>query len=189
MEKAEQKVVAFYRRNRRMPSYAEIMRITGYQSKSAVHHFVGKMVERGLVDKDKQGKLIPNKLYGQMRVLGTVEAGFPSPAEEELTDTMSFDEYLLGEDKDASYILRVKGDSMIDAGICDGDMVVAVRRASFKDGDIVIAEVDGEWTIKFYRSRRGKVYLEAANKNYKPIFAENELRVAAAVKAVVRRYS
>ena len=153
-----------------------------------MHHFVGKLVERGIVAKDATGRLIPRSLYAGARVLGTVEAGFPSPAEEELTDTMSFDDYLIGDDREASYILRVKGDSMIDAGICDGDMVVAVRRTTFKDGDIVIAEVDGEWTIKFYRNRRGKIYLEAANERYKPIYAETELRVAAAVKAIVRRY-
>ena len=91
----------------------------------------------------------------------------------------------MGNDK----LPRKHGEGVIDAGICDGDMVVAVRKSTFKDGDIVIASVDGEWTIKYYRNRKGTVYLEPANEKYKPIYAESELRVVAIVKAVVRRYS
>src|ERR1700680_3691340 len=128
MENKVDRVVSFYRAHHRMPSYKELARLTGYRSKSGVHYFTRKLIERGIVGKDKTGRLIPKRLYGPGRVLGLVEAGFPSPAEEELTDTLSFDEYLLGEDKEATYILRVKGDSMIEAGICDGDMVVVVRK-------------------------------------------------------------
>ena len=84
-------------------------------------------------------------------LLGIVEAGFPS-AEEELIDTMSLDEYLI-ENKEASYILRVKGDSMIDAGIREGDLVIVERTNAPRVGDIVIAEVDGEWTMKYLRKR------------------------------------
>ena len=123
----------------------------------------------------------------QIPFLGLVEAGFPSPAEEELSDTMSFDDYLI-DNKEASYILKVKGDSMIDAGICEGDMVVVERTNSPKPGNIVIAEIDGEWTMKYLRVRAGKYYLEPANKNYKPIVPEGELKIAAVVKAVVRKY-
>ena len=119
--------------------------------------------------------------------LGLIEAGFPSPAEEELSDTMSFDEYLI-DNKEASYILKVKGDSMIDAGICEGDMVVVERTNSPKPGQIVVAEIDGEWTMKYLRVRGGNFYLEPANKSYKPIVPEGELKIAAVVKAVVRKY-
>jgi repressor LexA len=188
MDKREERLISFYRTHRRMPSFAELAQIAGYKSKGGVQYFVRRLVERGVLAKDKTGRLIPKKLYGPARLLGLVEAGFPSPAEEELTDTLSFDEYLLGEDKEATYILRVKGDSMIDAGICDGDMVVVVRKSSFKDGDIVIAEVDGEWTIKYYRERRGKKFLEPANRRYRRIYPAQELKVAAVVKAVVRKY-
>lgn len=186
MENTQSKILTFYRRYRRMPSYSEIMKLTGYKSKSAVSYIVNKLIKESVLSKDKMGKLIPNSL-GETRILGLVEAGFPSPAEEELSDTISFDEYLI-ENKEASYILKIKGDSMIDAGIREGDMVIVERGADYKDGDIVIAEVDGAWTIKYFRKRRGVIYLEPANKNYKPIYPKEELIISAVVRAVVRKY-
>jgi repressor LexA len=189
-KQAKEKIISFYSKHRRMPSYGEIMKITGYKTKSAVAYAVGKLVALGVVSKDAGGKLIPNNL-GQIKLLGLVEAGFPSPAEEELSDTMSFDDYLI-EKKESTYILRVKGDSMIDAGIHEGDMVIVERGANYKDGDIVIAEVDGEWTIKYFRKERNKgeekIFLEPANKKYKPIYPMEELKISAVVKAVVRKY-
>jgi repressor LexA len=122
------------------------------------------------------------------KVLGVVEAGWPSPAEEELLDTMSFDEYL-APNKAASYILRVSGDSMIDAGIHPGDMVLVERTSQTRDGDIVIAEVDGEWTLKYFRQQGQRVWLESANAAYPPITPERELQVVAVVRAVVRKYA
>jgi repressor LexA len=77
---------------------------------------------------------------------------------------------------------------MIDAGIREGDMVIVERGANYKDGDIVIAEVDGQWTIKYFRNRQGQIFLEPANKNFKPIYPKEELTISAVVKAVVRKY-
>ena len=186
-DKHREKLIAFYKKHLRMPSYSELMKITGYKTKSAVHYFVQKLVDEGVVSKDKGGKLIPNKLYGELRVLGLVEAGFPSPAEEELVDTLSLDDYLV-DNKEATYILKVKGDSMIDAGICEGDMVIVERTNNPRVGDIVVAEVDDEWTMKYLRKRGSTFYLEPANKNYKPIVPTSGMRVAAVVKGVVRKY-
>jgi SOS regulatory protein LexA len=170
-----------------MPSYSEVMVLTGYRSKSAAYYFVKQLIAEGFIEKDKQGRLIPSKVYGEVPVLGLVEAGFPSPAEEELVDTMSLDDYLI-EKKESTYILKVKGDSMIDAGICEGDMVIVERTNSPRVGDIVIAEIDGEWTMKYLKRRGREHYLEPANKAYKPIFPDKELKIAAVVKAVVRKY-
>ena len=77
---------------------------------------------------------------------------------------------------------------MIDEGIKEGDLVLVERKGEPKDGDIVIAEVDGGWTMKYFRKRLGKVYLEAANKNFKNIYPKYDFRVAAIVKGVVRKY-
>jgi SOS regulatory protein LexA len=170
-----------------MPSYSEVASLLGYSSKNAAYKIVQALIDEKFISKDKSGKLIPERIYGETPILGLVEAGFPSPAEEELSDTMSFDEYLI-DNKEASYILKVKGDSMIDAGICPGDMVIVERTNSPKVGDIVIAEVDGEWTMKYLRKRGNKHYLEPANEKYKPIYPEGEMKVAATVKAVVRKY-
>lgn len=187
MDKYKNKIVSFYKNSKRMPSYAEIMSLLGFKSKNAVYKLVQKLVDEGVLSKDSTGRLIPNKLFGEVPVLGLVEAGFPSPAEEELVDTISLDDYLI-ENKESSYLLEVKGDSMIDAGIQEGDLVIAERTNSPKEGDIVIAEVDGGWTMKYFRKTDGKVWLEPANKNFKPIHPENDLRVAAVVKGVVRKY-
>ena len=77
---------------------------------------------------------------------------------------------------------------MIDAGICEGDMVIVERTDNPKVGSIVIAEVDGAWTMKYLRKRGETLYLEPANKAYKPIVPKDELRITAVVKAVVRKY-
>ncbi len=170
-----------------MPSYSEMMKLFGYKSKAAVFFTIQKFIREGVVEKDRKGKLIPKKLFGNISLLGYVEAGFPSPAEEELVDTMSLDEFLIA-NKEATFMLKVKGDSMIDAGIMEGDMVLVERGKQPKAGQIVIAQVDGEYTMKYLRMKNGKPYLEAANKNYKPIFPENDLQIEAIVSAVIRRY-
>jgi len=181
------RMLGFYRNRRRMPSYGEIMELASFRSRHAVSKLIARLVAEGLVTKDGQGKIIPNKLYGGVPVLGIVEAGWPSPAEEEIIDTMNLDEYLI-QNKEASYILKVTGDSMIEAGIQPGDLVIVERTTTPKIGDIVIAEVDGEWTMKYLRKRGTTLYLAPANAHYKPIVPKGELKIAAVVKAVVRKY-
>jgi repressor LexA len=118
------------------------MELAGFRSRHAVYKLIDRLVADGLVTKDPQGKIILNKLYGDVPVLGMIEAGWPSPAEEELIDTMNLDEYLI-QNREASYILKVTGDSMIEAGIQPGDLVIVERTNTPRVGDIVIAEVDG----------------------------------------------
>jgi SOS regulatory protein LexA len=185
-EDYKRRIISFYQRHKRMPSYAEIMAATGLRSKNAVSKVVDKLIEAGVVGKDAQGRLIPENLGG-VRLLGLVEAGFPSAAEEELLDVMDFDEYLVP-NKESTYILKVKGDSMIDAGIQPGDMVVVERRATYKPGQIVIAMIDNEYTMKYLRKKDGKHFLEPANAKYKPIYPRESFRVEAVVTAVVRKY-
>jgi SOS regulatory protein LexA len=182
------KIISFYKNRKRMPSYQEIMDLVGFKSKNAAYKLVHKLIEQGVLSKDSDGRLIPNRLIGEVPVLGLVEAGIPSVADETMLDTMSFDEYLIKE-KEKTFVLEVKGDSMIEEGIKEGDLVVVERRNEPKDGDIVIAEVDGGWTMKFLRKKPGKpVFLEPANRNYKPIYPEHELNIAAVVKGVIRKY-
>lgn len=187
MNEYKDKIISFYRRNRRMPSYQEIMSLVGFKSKNAVYKLIEKLIDEGVVTKDSKGKLIPSQRLDEVPILGLVEAGIPTQTDEELTDTISIDEYLIRK-KDATYILEVKGDSMIDAGIHERDLVIVERGGEVKIGDIVIAEVDGGWTMKYYKKKDGKVYLDPANKNYKPIYPTQELRIAAIVKGVIRKY-
>lgn len=181
-----EKVRGFFDTHRRMPSFAELMKLWGYKTKSAVNYRVEQLLQSGIIGKDRSGRLLPRWDAG-VPLLGLVEAGFPSPAEEELLDVMSFDEYLTP-NKEASYILKVKGDSMIDAGIREGDMVVVERRAVYKPGQIVVASVDGEYTMKYLRKKGSEYYLEPANKRYPLIHPTESFKVEAVVVAVVRKY-
>lgn len=181
-----EKIRRFFDRQKRMPSFSELMKLWGYATKSAVNYRVEQLLELGFISKDGSGRLLPGWESG-VPLLGLVEAGFPSPAEEELLDVMDFDEYLTP-NKESSYILKVKGDSMIEAGIQPGDMVIVERRAQYKPGQIVVANVDGEYTMKYLRKQGDNYFLEPANKNYKPIYATESFRVEAVVTAVVRKY-
>ncbi|MCC7203009.1 MAG: repressor LexA [Nitrospirae bacterium] len=180
-------IARFYKQRGRMPSFSEIGKMLGMRSKNAVFKFVNRLEEMGVVERDHTGRLIPRSLVSGTRVLGTVEAGFPSAAEEELADTLSFDD-LLVENREATFLLKVSGDSMVEAGILPGDMVIVDRSQTPKSGDIVIAEVDGEWTMKYLRKRGDAVSLLPANPKYKAIRPKSELKIAGVVTAVVRKY-
>ena len=171
-----------------MPTHRELMAITGFRSTHAVSILLERLFDEAFLETDATGRLLPGRFFAGLAVLGTVSAGFPSPAEEELTDTMSLDEYLIA-NKEATYLLKVNGDSMIEAGILPGDLLLVERGAEARDGDIVIAQVDREWTMKYLRRRGTKVFLEAANKAYKPIHPQEELTIAAVVRAVIRKYA
>ena len=181
------KIISFYRTQKRMPGYQEIMDLVGFKSKNAVYKLINKLVDEGVVNKDSKGKLTPNRLFGEVPLLGLVEAGIPTMMDEDLSDTINLDEYLIP-NKEFTYVLEVKGDSMIDEGIKEGDLVVVERRGEAKDGDIVIAEVDGGWTMKYFKKKGNLIYLKPANKNYSPIYPQYDLKVAAIVKGVIRKY-
>jgi len=186
-ENHKKRILSFYEKHRRMPGYQEMMKLTGFKSKNAVWKLIQKLVDEGVVLKDARGRITPQKVSAGVPLLGLVEAGFPSVAEEELLDVVNFDEYLVP-NKESAYILKVKGDSMIDAGIQPGDMVIVERRATYKPGQIVIAMIDGEYTMKYLRKKNEKYFLEPANAKYKPIYPSESFRVEAVVTAVVRKY-
>jgi repressor LexA len=178
----------FYQENRRMPTYSEIARFFHWRSKNAVFRLVAKLKTAGLIEQDEQGRLLPKSLaLPALKLLGTVEAGFPSPAEEELLDKISLDQWLVS-NPNATFLLKVTGDSMSGAGILPGDMVLVDRALVPKNGDIVIAEVDGEWTMKYFSRQGGAVILTPANPRYQPIKPRQELKIGGVVTAVIRRY-
>ena len=122
------------------------------------------------------------------KVSGSVVAGFPSPAEQYQEQALDLNELLVRRPA-ATFFVKVQGDSMTGAGIRDGDLLVVDRSLRPASGDVIIACVDGEFTVKTYRRDRRGVRLEAANPAYPPIaFAgEMELRVFGVVTAVVHR--
>jgi len=187
MDTARSRLTSFFRTHGRMPTWREMMRLFRYRSPNAVTKLVARLVDAGMLRRDRDGRITLADPFGRARLLGTVEAGVPSPAEEELADTMSLDEWLIG-NKEATFMLKVRGESMRDAGIMAGDMVLVERGVTPHDGDIVIAEIDNAWTMKYLRHRGGRVMLEPANPKFRPIFPSEELNIAAVVKAVIRKY-
>lgn len=208
-KKMSEQVYRFYQSNRRMPTFSELTSVFGVSSKDTVSRIVQTMVDLGFVAKDERGYLIPiveerfqkvlqptgykpkhgirKQGYGVLRMLGLVEAGFPTFVDVEDTETIDLDEWLVG-DKTATFMLKVKGESMRDAGIMDGDYVIVERGREPKIGDVVLANVDSGWTLKFYKKDKQGIYLEPANKNFKNIRPKQDLEIPAVVVSVIRKY-
>ncbi len=180
-------LLTFYDREKRMPTYSEMLSLFGFKSKNAVNRIVQKLLDAGIVAKDQLGRLIPTASFTEVPLLGLVKAGFPSEADTLVETTINLDNFLI-QKKESTFILEVDGDSMIEAHIADGDMVIAERTEHARDGQIVIAEVDGEFTMKYFRKEGDKMWLEPANKHFKPIYPERSLNIKAIVKGVVRKY-
>lgn len=119
-------------------------------------------------------------------ILGRVAAGQPITAEENFSGTLELDG-LFGETREL-FALQVRGDSMIDAGILEGDYVVVQKRSEATAGDIVVAMVDDEATVKTYQPKRGRIELVASNPKYEPIVvtAENAFSILGVVRGVMR---
>jgi len=178
---------AFVRKQNRMPGYAEMLDIFEYSSKNAVHGLLQRLAKLGYLRKTGRKVAPTSRLTGRIRLLGSVQAGFPSPAEEELVDVLSLDEFLVRR-PDATYMLTVSGDSMVEAGIHPGDIVLVEKGTAPASGDIVIAQVDGEWTMKYYVKDRKGVRLEPANRKYKTIVPHHSLAIGGVVRSLVRKY-
>jgi SOS regulatory protein LexA len=185
LPKAAQAVKGFFLQHQRPPSYEELRKLFGYRSKNAAFWLVRKLREKGILKRDAQGKLIMDA--SGIRLLGVIQAGFPSPAEEELADTLSLDQYLV-KHPEQSYLIRVTGDSMVGAGILEGDLVIVERGRQPKNGEIVVAQIDGEWTMKYYEKNGKKIKLVAANQKYPSIQPRSELIIGGVVTAVIRKY-
>jgi repressor LexA len=183
----EREIRSFCSDQRRMPTYKEMFGLLGVRSKSVVHYWMEKLCAEGVLARDAKGFLMLVRPAPGILVAGAVAAGYPSPAEEELRDIISIDEYLITR-PESSFLVKVSGDSMTGAGIMDGDMVIVEKGREPKNGDIVLAEVDGEWTMKYFVRKGKEIILEAANQKYPTIRPKNELRLGGIVTAVIRKY-
>lgn len=117
-------------------------------------------------------------------IMGTISAGWPSPAEEELLDTISFDEWLI---EPSTFMIKVQNDAMQDAGIFTDDVVIFRRGQKPASGDIVIADVEGEWMMRFYAIENGRPVLYPANGHYSALYPD-EVSVIGVIRSVIRKY-
>ena len=125
---------------------------------------------------------------GQWLAEGGISAGFPSPADDFKETRISLDKELV-KNKEATFYARVSGDSMVGAGLDDGDLLVIDRSKNPENGKIVICLVDGEFTVKRIKKEKDKLYLMPENKKYKPIEIreENELIIWGVVEYVIKK--
>jgi len=179
------------------PTVREIGDAVGLQSPSSVHAQISTLVERGylrkdptrpralVVRKDEDGIPVTRRAMHDVPVLGRIAAGAPLLAAENLEETLPLPEDLVG--SGTLFALRVKGDSMINAGILEGDLVIVREQPVAEDGEIVAALIDGEEaTVKRLRRADGSVRLEAENPAYAPIVAD-DVRILGKVVSVMRR--
>jgi SOS regulatory protein LexA len=179
-------VKGFYKKHKRLPSYSEMLRLFNFSSKNAIYRIVQKWLEEGIFKKDGT-KLAPTSKFFSLPLLGLIKAGYPILSEED-KNYLTLDEYLI-EDPQSSFLLRVSGDSLIDAGIFDGDLVIIEKKKQAHTGDIVLAQIDREWTLKILRKDSQKIYLMSANPKYPPFYPLHELQIHGVVKAVVRKFN
>jgi DNA polymerase V len=137
------------------------------------------------------GHPIPFEARTRLRiplVAAKVEAGFPSPADDHLERSLDLNEHLV-KNPAATFFVRVKGDSMRDAGISNSDILVVDRSLSPEDGQVVVAMLDGDFTVKRLRKRKGRFFLVAENNTYPPIEVgeEQELVVWGVVTFVIHQ--
>ena len=171
------------------PSVREICEAVGLKSPSTVHFHLKRLQEQGLIEKGEfKGRAIAltrPSTRNQVPVVGDVAAGSPILAQECIDDYLTFD---CGGEADAHFALRVRGESMLNAGILPGDLVVVRRQQTARSGEIVVALIGEEATVKRLSHRNGGVWLLPENDAFQPIDGRNAL-VLGKVTAVVRQYS
>lgn len=181
------KLIMFYDEHERVPTYEEMKKLFGVRSKNTVAYKVKKLIEEGVLV--KEGRRLAMGIVGGFMKLGNVQAGFPTTAEEqEEVEKVSLDRMLMRR-KGRTFLLEVQGESMKDAGIFDGDLVVVERGREPLKGDIVVARMADEYTLKYFNVERGKPVLIPANKKFRKIYPDPEnFQVEAVASAVVRRF-
>ena len=175
----------FVQENGYAPSVREIGAAVGLRSTASVSYHIQQLQEKGLLlspgAKGRKRAIATNARPGQIPVLGVVTAGVPILAVENQEGTMAWD------GDPGCFALRVRGDSMINAGILSGDKVVVRPQQTADDGQIVVAMIEGEATVKRLRRRKGEIWLMPENDNYEPIDG-TYAQILGLVKAVVREY-
>ena len=172
----------YYARHRVLPSYATIRDLLGVKAKSHAAYRVARLREQGWVESGDDGRLAPTAKFLGRPLLGQVRAGFPDAAGELPAELLGIDAFLVP-NPSRSVVLRVKGDSMKDDGLLDGDFVIVERARHAVAGDVVVAMVDGEYTVKRLAKQREQFVLEPANAAYPVIRPRGALEIFGVVTA------
>lgn len=184
----EEQVLNFIREfsaeNGYAPSIREICAGVGLRSTASVNYHLKNLQQKGLLTQGEKGRkraIAAPQRPGQIPLIGTVTAGLPILALENREGTISWD------GDPSCFALRVRGDSMINAGIFSGDVVVVRPQPTADDGQIVVARLEDEATVKRLRRRNGEIWLMPENEAYAPIDG-TYAQIVGVVKALVREY-
>lgn len=183
------------------PSVREICRAVGFKSTSTVHAYLKKLEEAGQIQKDptkpralkilnKERKSLEGYVADQeienIPVLGKITAGQPILAVENIEETFPVPVQYL--DNSTVFMLKVRGDSMINAGILDGDYILVRQQNTANNGDIVAALIEDEATVKTFYKENGHIRLQPENPSYEPIIVEDDLTILGKIIGLFRKY-
>lgn len=190
-------IETFIKENGYTPSYREIAGCLGYSSPATVHQHVQALCEKGVINTAEDGsarsiELVEAEKLSSMSIMlpmaGIITAGEPIEAIQDCEAFAVPSDFVI--DAENSYVLKVKGRSMIEDGIFDGDYVVIERNHSPKNGDIVVALLDNAYaTLKRFYREKNHVRLQPANSTMQPIIVKGNLNIQGIVRAVIRRFS
>jgi len=171
-----------------LPSYAQMSSLLKFKAKYASQRLVHRLEEAGFVERAPGGRLAPGPRFHELPLVDEhVPAGLPEPSQPAGGVSFQSLDRLLIDKPDQTVLVRVRGDSMIDAGVLDGDTAVVVRDSAARSGDFVIARIDGAYTLKELRIERGKPALIPHNKAYRPTTPTSAFEVVGVVTGIVRR--
>ena len=188
-------LVEYYNENNVYPTFDEMRDFLKIKSKSGIHKLISSLEEKGYVNRlpHKARALSINSSVNEneknLPFLGRIAAGNPIEAITGSFEQISVPNYLIN-NKDEHFTLEVTGDSMVDAGIFDGDIVIIRKTEAANSGDIVVALIDqNEVTLKRFRSFKNSIALEPANKNYKiRLFGEDRVKIQGKLVGLIRKF-
>ncbi|MBQ8379439.1 MAG: transcriptional repressor LexA [Clostridia bacterium] len=161
------------------PSVREICAALGFKSTSSAHQYIWRLAEKGYIDKGdlktRAIRVVGSESTISVPIVGKVAAGEPILATENIEDYMSIGESFFTKDalKNDNFILKVQGESMINAGINNGDYIIVSKQETARNGQIVVAMIDGEATVKTFYKEKDYVRLQPENDTMEPIIVKD----------------
>ena len=181
------KLQDYYAKHQVLPSYSSIAKLIGLSSKASVAGMVQRLKTERVLESSPDRRLKPGKRFFERPIADSVRAGTPSPAVDSSPEMQSIDAYLVRHPS-RTVLITVKGDSMIDAGIQPGDIVVVEKHSSVNVGDIVVAMLDGEFTLKRLAKEKGYGVLRPENAAYPVIRVKGDAQILGVVVGQFRKY-
>ena len=182
------KLQDYYAEHKTLSSFSSVAMLLGFKSKNAVAALVARLRLLGYLERTPDHRLKPGRRFFERELVGsTVQAGSPTPALEENTEALTIDDFLV-EKPSETVLVKVKGDSMRNAGIVAGDIVVVEKRSAADVGDIVVALIDNDFTLKTLGRENNQYILIPANTAYPVLRPAEGFEIFGVVVGQFRKY-